>query len=233
MLRWNWLLHNVVADLYGPYFLLFYAIVIVALIVACHRSIRSVDRTQDLDPPEIPAKLDPYEIAYLRGGENEVTRVAIASLIQRGLLQITEEKKWWSDDQGDRQGPQAGIPASWSPIEARVLKWSGFPAAPADLPAEWHSRLAPGRVRPYEAELAEKNLLAPQEMKEWLAAALVDRLGDHHRAGPVQARRSASRRAHQRALPLRDGSGRRTCYSRPPAGSSRASATWARPISSD
>ena len=36
----NWLLHNVVADLYGPYFLLFYAIAIGAMIVACYKSVR-------------------------------------------------------------------------------------------------------------------------------------------------------------------------------------------------
>ena len=88
----NWLLHNVVADMYGPYFLVFYATVIGVVIVACYRSVRAVDRTLDLGLPEIPAKLDPYEIAYLRGGENEVTRVAIASLIQRGLLQIIEKR---------------------------------------------------------------------------------------------------------------------------------------------
>ena len=144
----NWLLHNVIADLYGPYFLVFYATVIVAVITACYKSVRSVDRTNDLEPPEIPAKLDPYEIAYLRGGENEVTRVAIASLIQRGLLQITEKKKCCRSVKKIDKGRK---PASGelSPIEACVLKWSGFPADPRqDLPAERHSRPAQGNMCP-------------------------------------------------------------------------------------
>jgi uncharacterized protein (TIGR04222 family) len=162
----NWLLHNVVADLYGPYFLLFYAIVIVALTVACRRSIRSVDRTRDLEPPEIPAKLDPYEIAYMRGGENEVTRVAIASLIQRGLLQITEEKKWLKKIKQIDKGRK---PASGelTPIEARVLKWSGFPADPSQVfQPSGIPTLLKDACASYEAELAEKNFLAPPEMKE-------------------------------------------------------------------
>ncbi len=161
----NWLLHNVVADLYGPYFLLFYAVAIVALIVACRRSIRSVDRTRDLDLPEIPAKLDPYEIAYMRGGVNEVTRVAIASLIQRGLLQITEEKKFLSKVKKIAKGRKPAH-GELTPIEARVLKWSGYPADP---PTIFQPSGIPGLLEEvcasYEAELAEKNFLAPPEMK--------------------------------------------------------------------
>ena len=50
----NWFLHNVIADLYGPYFLLFYATMIVAFVVACYKSIRSLDRTKDLELPRDP-----------------------------------------------------------------------------------------------------------------------------------------------------------------------------------
>ena len=55
----SWFLHNAIADLCGPYFLLFYAMAILMLIVAAGRSIRAVDRSRDLGPPEIPAKLGP------------------------------------------------------------------------------------------------------------------------------------------------------------------------------
>ncbi len=169
----NWLMHNVIADLYGPYFLAFYAAAIVAIVVACYKSVRSTDRTHDLDPPEIPAKLNPYEIAYLRGGENEVTRVAIASLIQRGLLTVTEKKQGPKTIKEIDKGRK---PASGelSPIEARIMKWSGFPAAPARI---FQSGGIPAQVADtcahYQDELAEKNLLAPPEMKQlgrWLFA---------------------------------------------------------------
>jgi uncharacterized protein (TIGR04222 family) len=167
----NWLMHNAIADLYGPYFLAFYAITIVTLVVACYKSIRSLDRTTDLELPEIPAKPDPYEIAYLRGGENEVTRVAIASLIQRGLLKVTRQK------QGSKtiELIDKGLKPAWrdlSPIEARIMKWSGFPAAPAQI---FQSGGIPALITEtcaqYHDDLAEKNLLAPPEMKQlgaWL-----------------------------------------------------------------
>jgi uncharacterized protein (TIGR04222 family) len=163
----NWLLHNVVADLYGPYFLAFYAMVIGVVIVACYRSVRGVDQTGDLELPSVPAKVDPYEIAYLRGGENEVTRIAVASLIQRGLLQITEEKHRLSTtkkiDRGRR--PDTG---ELTTTEAQLLKWPGFPAAPAALfqPNGLSQRVKEACV-PYEADLAEKHLLAPPEMRDF------------------------------------------------------------------
>src|SRR5271156_1811715 len=127
----NWFLHNPITDLYGPYFLLFYGVAIAALTLACYKSVRGLDRTRDLEVPEFPAKLDPYEIAYLRGGENEVTRVAIASLIQRGLLQIVEQVNPPSYKRVKKivkgRKPASG---ELSPIEASVLEWSGFPASP-------------------------------------------------------------------------------------------------------
>lgn len=181
----NWLLHNVVADLYGPYFLVFYALAIAAVIVACYRSVRSVDRTEGLEIPRIPAKLDPYEIAYLRGGENEIVRVAVASLIQRGLLRVVEEKTWLSKSKKIDRGRRPGR-AELSPIEGAVLKWQGFPATP-------HSLFAPAGVPPlleasttsYEAKCAEKNLLAPDEMRDvgwrlfWIGSTIIVGLGGY------------------------------------------------------
>src|SRR5262249_9056786 len=161
----SWLLHNVVADLYGPYFLAFYAMAIVGVIVACFKSVRSVDQTRDLDPPEIPSKLNPYEVAYLRGGENEVTRVAIASLIRRGVLRITEGKRWLSTikviDRSHR--PVAG---ELDPIEACVMKWTKFPAQPeVFFGPRGVSSMVAAACAGYEAKLAESDLLAPPEMK--------------------------------------------------------------------
>jgi uncharacterized protein (TIGR04222 family) len=185
----SWLLHNVVADIYGPYFLAFYATVIVAVIVACYLSIGSVDRTRSLEPPAIPAKLDPYEVAYLRGGENEVARVAIASLIQRGLLQIIEQRTFRTQAKrmnavgcGGSSGPTAlttflsktkkidrgrkPVANELRPIEACVLKWSGFPAKPQSIfAADGIPTLLEESCFQYEEALAENNLLAPKEMK--------------------------------------------------------------------
>jgi uncharacterized protein (TIGR04222 family) len=185
----NWLLHNVIADMYGPYFLLFYAMSIVVLVVACYQSVRSLDRTRNLEPPKIPTKLDPYEIAYLRGGENEVARVAIASLIQRGLLQDTERRDWSSTALAIIREIDRGrepAPGEVSPIEACILKWSEFPTTrqqiyqPDGIPALLEEPCAR-----YQDHLAEETLLVPPEMKRigvwlwWIGSALILGLGGY------------------------------------------------------
>jgi uncharacterized protein (TIGR04222 family) len=37
-----------------------------------------------------PGNLDPYEVAYLRGGRNEVARVVIVSLVERRILELQQ-----------------------------------------------------------------------------------------------------------------------------------------------
>src|SRR5437588_12837497 len=69
-------------DLRGPEFLLFY-LFLIALTPIALMILRRAAEAGDAPKMELA---DPYLIAYLRGGENETLRVAIVSLIDRGLL---------------------------------------------------------------------------------------------------------------------------------------------------
>jgi uncharacterized protein (TIGR04222 family) len=189
----NWLLNNPVADLRSEYLLLLYAMAIGAVILACYKSVRSVDRTRHMKPPEIPAQLDPYELAYLRGGETEVTRIAVISLAERGLLQINEIRDWSSTPSAflkEVDRARQPEPGELAPIEACIMKWTGFPASgrqiyqPDDSPykivstAFWHGAtgrhayqpggvpaLIRGSCSQYQENLAAEMLLAPPTMK--------------------------------------------------------------------
>lgn len=81
---------NPIANMHGPLFLLFYAFVIGVTLLVCRLSLQR-DREANLPLPLIPTNPDPLEIAYLRGGENEVTRLVVLDLIQRGYLEIDEQ----------------------------------------------------------------------------------------------------------------------------------------------
>lgn len=81
-----------ISDMYGPHFLILFGCVIVAVWAMCWWFVRSSDKTADLPPVQIPESPDAYDIAYLRGGENEVLRVLIFDLVQRGYLEAVEEK---------------------------------------------------------------------------------------------------------------------------------------------
>ncbi len=84
----NWLFENPISELPGPLFLGLYAGVIALVIVEAIWRKSRADHSLELGPEPIPTKPDPVEIAYLRGGENEVTRLLVFDLIRRGYLQI-------------------------------------------------------------------------------------------------------------------------------------------------
>jgi len=89
-------------DWFGPEFLVFYIVfsAITILIVWTFRR-----QTEDGEPgqeEELAKQIakDPYQIAYLRGGRLEVLRVAVVSLLERGLLNADGENLLAQDANG-------------------------------------------------------------------------------------------------------------------------------------
>ncbi len=78
--------------MYGPLFLVLYALVIIATIIFLKIISRFVDNTDKLPSPIIPNEVDPFEIAYLRGKEEEMARSVIFSLIQKKQIEISEDQ---------------------------------------------------------------------------------------------------------------------------------------------
>ena len=71
-------------DLRGPEFLLFY-ILLSGVVLAVLASVR---RAREAGAPPMIDLSDPYLIAYLRGGAKEASALAMATLIDRGLLRV-------------------------------------------------------------------------------------------------------------------------------------------------
>src|SRR5438067_4383703 len=80
----RWSLLDAIATMPGPQFLVLYACVIALTLFVCRLLLRRADSTAALPPALVPSEPDPYEIAYLRGGEKELTRLLICELIERG-----------------------------------------------------------------------------------------------------------------------------------------------------
>lgn len=89
----DFLLDNPLATMDGFLFLILYAFIIFFTItsLALYRS--EIDKTDKLALPSIPPNPDPYEIAYLRGGVNEMARSVTFSLVQKGLIEIVNDGK--------------------------------------------------------------------------------------------------------------------------------------------
>lgn len=87
----NFLFETPIGKMYGPFFLLFYFLVAVGVIVICKVKLSKIGSENTQGLPKIPKNPDPYEMAYLRGSENEVLRLAIFSLVQKGFLKVLEK----------------------------------------------------------------------------------------------------------------------------------------------
>ncbi len=90
-----------IAKMYGTHFLILYGIVIALTLGISLLILRSSDQTGELPLPSFHDNPDPYEITYLRGGENEVIRVFIFDLIQHGYLAEADGKLVQAQDRPD------------------------------------------------------------------------------------------------------------------------------------
>ena len=106
------LINNPISHMYGPYFLVFYGIVIVVTGIGC----KVILRGNGLDSgAEIPEKPDPYEIAYLRDGEKAVGKVVCLELMQKGFVRVKDKRI--------ERSPQLFNVSSLKPIEKTFFNW--------------------------------------------------------------------------------------------------------------
>src|SRR5262245_29287761 len=108
-------------DLRGPEFLLFYFLFSLAVIIAIFVLRR---RAESGDAPRIDLG-DPYLIAYLRGGADEALRVAVISLVDRGLLVM--------EGRLIRRADEVTSEMAKNPIEYEILKKFGDPGEEASI----------------------------------------------------------------------------------------------------
>ncbi|MFY8201991.1 MAG: TIGR04222 domain-containing membrane protein, partial [Pirellula staleyi] len=97
----------------GTEFLIAYATLWVAFFVICLIVRYKTDQSHSITPVTPEADPDPYKIAYLRGGSNEVLRLATLELYSQDLLQETKPKpgtvQW-------QLTPDAELPETLSPF---------------------------------------------------------------------------------------------------------------------
>jgi uncharacterized protein (TIGR04222 family) len=131
-------------DLHGPEFLVFYfcfSLVIISAIAILRR------RAEAGPAPKIDLG-DPYLIAYLRGGENEALRVAVISLVDRGMLVMDGEFIRRADHVTDNMVKH--------PVEYKALKrfW-----APDKAASVFKDDSLKSTLQPYRQKLEDAGLL--------------------------------------------------------------------------
>ena len=167
---------NPITEMNANEFLGFYLVLILTAIIICWWKSNRSDWTADLAPPPVPADLDPYEIAYLRGGENEVTRLAIVSLTERGYLEVKSTDGVFSgtlallslDDSSPQfiaQVDNGPNPEELSSLERAVFDWFATAKETSkvfdggELP-----ELVASRCLHYQERLQAEHLLTPDDV---------------------------------------------------------------------
>ncbi|SPJ14266.1 membrane hypothetical protein [Syntrophobacter sp. SbD2] len=90
----GWLTDNAVANMKGVEFLRFYIATMAAALIFGWWFIRKGDSTREEAALPLPANPDPYELAYLRGGVQEVIRLAVFKLVQvRSLAAAAKNRR--------------------------------------------------------------------------------------------------------------------------------------------
>jgi uncharacterized protein (TIGR04222 family) len=151
-------------NLTGPQFLLLY----IAIAVAANLWLRWHYATREREARAGPLTLsnDPYQIALLRGGPEEAIRVAMITLLNRGLL---------TEDAGLIHAPRADAAEFVRhPLDRALLECF---RAPAPAEQALASRSAIAACRTYEMELEKKQLLAGKKTRAARFAPLAIALG--------------------------------------------------------
>ncbi len=128
----DFLFDNPLANLYGPYFLIFYICFIILTIIG-YRVLRTrFFHTAHFAIPPIPVNPDPFEIAYLRGDTNELARAVVFSLNQKNLLKFANGEKtshiYPTNIEFDKR--------VLKPIERTALEWFGITRETKELFAQ-------------------------------------------------------------------------------------------------
>ncbi|MGH9723137.1 MAG: TIGR04222 domain-containing membrane protein [Bryobacteraceae bacterium] len=173
------LLHNPVADMRGPEFLILYLTIIAATLLIYWFRLQSVDQTESLGPALIPTNPDPYQIAYLRAGVDEVVRLVVAGLADRGYLDVNRALS---------QIRQSASPPDLHPLnhfERRVFDWFATPKYSRDMASTQLRMEAGTHCRQYEGILQNEQLLTSAETRAaawrlaWTAISVIAILGGY------------------------------------------------------
>ncbi|HEY0047972.1 MAG TPA: TIGR04222 domain-containing membrane protein [Pyrinomonadaceae bacterium] len=125
----DFLFDNPLANMPGIIFLIFYSLLAVFSLGIFGIWKMQADKTASLPVPPIPPNIDPYEIAYLRGGMNEVARAAVFALRQKDFLIIQTDGKNSRIHRNQHQTDKRSL----NQLEQTVLNWFGVSREPKEV----------------------------------------------------------------------------------------------------
>lgn len=145
-------------QLNGTSFLVLFAVFTIIILAVLAVVKLNIDKTDSYALPAIPPQVDPYEIAYLRGGINEVARSVLFSLVQKGAAKVIAERIMKTDRTFEYE--------SLGPIERSTLVWIGIGRNVPEVFGSGDTLVSKLEMydERYSANLSERNFLMPAEL---------------------------------------------------------------------
>jgi uncharacterized protein (TIGR04222 family) len=129
----DWLSSNPIANLSGPQFLLVYALFALAVVIVSRMQISAADTSAATALPNVTVDRDPGEVAYLRGGGNELLRFTIFDLTRLGFLRVADPPKAGkAPTQIVATGQVEGTPAL-TLLQQKAIEFYAVPHTTAEL----------------------------------------------------------------------------------------------------
>jgi uncharacterized protein (TIGR04222 family) len=162
------LFDNPLATMYGPYFLIIFGFVIFFIVIILALVKTQFDKTDKLGIPQIPPQIDPYEIAFLRGGTNEVVRSVIFSLLQKGFIEIDNSAAKPVIKKTQNQINKGSL----NQIEITTLGWLGASREPKEF---FNKNGLSGQIemfgRTYQGRLEQQQFITDAELQNSFSPA--------------------------------------------------------------
>src|SRR5262245_40769972 len=119
-----------------------------------------MDSNRDFGTSLAEHEVDPYEIAYLRGGSLEFLKLRLFELMQMGCLIVTEEKRWFGTKRWLALSPEFQNWNELTPPEQHLLTFFSTPRISKEtrdlaFPQEFEDA-----CNQYRQELKQRRLLS-------------------------------------------------------------------------
>jgi uncharacterized protein (TIGR04222 family) len=164
----DFLFDNPLANMPGVIFLIFYSLFVIFALIVFGVWKSQADKTAKLPLPPIPANIDPYEIAYLRGGMNEVARSIVFALRQKEFLIIETDGKTSRLHRNRYQTDKRRL----NQMEQAALNWFENSREPKEVFEGYGLvNVLDPYYETYEARLEQQQFLTGREMRSRAARA--------------------------------------------------------------
>jgi uncharacterized protein (TIGR04222 family) len=173
----QWLFENPLANMPGPAFLGLFGALLVGAVVILRIMAARIEEGEDSRPLPIPSDIDPYQIAFLRGGDAEVIRTALVDLVEQGRI-VRVEKTWMGKILANSQiqwkvADATDTGADLSPIQRTLLQAFTIPRDPEsmfqpDIRSKVHEH-----TKPLRDWVAQENLEVDPEGRSQMTKLLI------------------------------------------------------------